>query len=173
MKQNSCYFCNKIFDINKIFLDFNDQNNSINNVMYACETCREVFYQKVMMNSVKTCTNLGLKITKNGEWIHDNKTVRQELVSSQTLQQENINLRNNNVILQEKLSNLINIGYENPKILKYNQRYLTWDLKKNFHCWQCGREIRWFKRNGRYLATCRCGKIYKTEIDRLIVSVIE
>jgi predicted RNA-binding Zn-ribbon protein involved in translation (DUF1610 family)/FtsZ-binding cell division protein ZapB len=174
MEEIHCCFCGTNQDINVFFKNFDKRDTSKKNIMYCCEKCRNEFNQKIMINAIKACKELGLRVDERGNWGYDNETVREELESVQALKEENRILKENILVWQNKLNSLVlKYGYDEPIQLKKNQYLLLWELKKQFHCPSCGNPLIWFKRNGRYYGNCKCGKSYRTEINRLLVELIE
>jgi ribosomal protein L37AE/L43A len=171
MDHKCCEYCGKNFNINKFYKNLDENDNSDSNIIYVCEDCKHQYLLKVARNATNVCLKLGLKVNNKGEWIFDKETVRKELTNVRILEDENKILKEDIVMLQDKLHNLVyKFGYDRAINLKENQRLLDWDQKKNYHCWKCGTIINWHKRDGRYIFTCKCGATYITEIERIIVT---
>jgi hypothetical protein len=173
MDHTICEFCGKNFNINKFYKNLDENDNSESNIMYVCEDCKHQYLLKVARNATNVCLKLGLKVNNKGEWKFDKETVRKELSNVRILEEENKILKEDIIMLQDKLHNLVyKFGYDRAIDLKENERLLDWDQKKRYHCWYCGNLIIFYNRDGKYYSTCKCGKIFVTKIDRLIVTML-
>lgn len=165
-----CHYCGKSYTLRNMYLDFDERNNSGENVVIVCEKCEKEYLVKRANEAVKILQELGFKSNISGEWVYDNYKVRNELTNVQALEFDNKRLQQEILTLQAKLKNLVYHGYDKPIVLKDNEWLLDWNIKREFHCPECGSRLDWNKRNGKYESKCEsCNNIYVTKIDRLIV----